>query len=111
MSHAIILPILLPLFLGALLLIGHTWSRQVRRGISLVGCLALLPVCLYLVMLAGAGQLQVYALGNWAAPFGIMLLLDRFNAALLLVTALLASLALIYACRGEDEQGPNFHAL
>ena len=44
MSHAIILPILLPLFLGALLLIGHTWSRQVRRGISLVGCLALLPV-------------------------------------------------------------------
>ena len=46
MSHAIILPILLPLFLGALLLIGHTWSRQVRRGISLVGCLALLPVCL-----------------------------------------------------------------
>ncbi|MFV9657825.1 monovalent cation/H+ antiporter subunit D [Pseudomonas sp. NY15366] len=111
MSHAIILPILVPLFFGALLLIGHTWSRQVRRGISLVGCLALLPVCLYLVGLAGAGQLQVYALGNWAAPFGIMLLLDRFNAALLLVTALLASLALIYACRGEDEQGPNFHAL
>ncbi|WP_341781005.1 monovalent cation/H+ antiporter subunit D [Ectopseudomonas mendocina] len=111
MSHAIILPILLPLFFGALLLIGHGWSRGVRRGTSLVGCLALLPVSAHLVVLAGAGQLQVYALGNWAAPFGIMLLLDRFNAALLLVTALLASLALIYACRGEDERGPNFHAL
>lgn len=111
MSHAIILPILLPLFFGALLLIGHGWSRGVRRGISLAGCLALLPISAHLVVLAGAGQLQVYALGNWAAPFGIMLLLDRFNAALLLVTALLASLALIYACRGEDERGPNFHAL
>lgn len=111
MSHAIILPILLPLFFGALLLVGHGWSRDVKRGISLVGCLALLPFCLYLVWLAGAGQLQVYALGNWAAPFGIMLLLDRFNAALLLLTSLLACFALVYACRGDDERGPNFHAL
>lgn len=68
-------------------------------------------MCLYLVLLAGEGQLQVYALGNWVAPFGIMLLLDRFNAALLLLTALLACFALIYACRGDDERGPNFHAL
>ena len=111
MSHAIILPILLPMFFGALLLVGHSWSREVKRGISLVGCLALLPVCLYLVQLAGTGQLQVYALGNWAPPFGIMLLLDRFNAALLLLTSVLAGFALIYACRGEDERGPNFHAL
>lgn len=111
MSHAIILPILLPMFFGALLLVGHGWSREVKRGISLTGCLALLPVCLYLVLLAGAGQLQVYALGNWVAPFGIMLLLDRFNAALLLLTSLLACFALIYACRGDDERGPNFHAL
>lgn len=111
MSHAIILPILLPMFFGALLLVGHGWSREVKRGISLIGCLALLPVCLYLVLLAGAGQLQVYALGNWVAPFGIMLLLDRFNAALLLLTSLLACFALIYACRGDDERGPNFHAL
>lgn len=111
MSHAIILPILLPLFIGALLLVGHSWSRTLKRGISLVGCLALLPVCAYLVVLAGTGQLQVYALGNWAPPFGIMLLLDRFNAALLLLTAVLACLALIYACRGDDERGPNFHAL
>ncbi|QNH00029.1 monovalent cation/H+ antiporter subunit D [Pseudomonas sediminis] len=111
MSHAIILPILLPMFFGALLLVGHGWSREVKRGVSLIGCLALLPVCLYLVLLAGAGQLQVYALGNWVAPFGIMLLLDRFNAALLLLTSLLACFALIYACRGDDERGPNFHAL
>ncbi|ATH81406.1 monovalent cation/H+ antiporter subunit D [Pseudomonas sp. KHPS1] len=111
MSHAIILPVLLPMFFGALLLVGHGWSREIKRGISLLGCLALLPVCFHLLLLAGAGQLQVYALGNWAAPFGIMLLLDRFNAVMLLLTALLATFALLYACRGEDEQGPNFHAL
>ncbi|UZZ09309.1 monovalent cation/H+ antiporter subunit D [Ectopseudomonas mendocina] len=111
MSHAIILPVLLPMFFGALLLVGHGWSREIKRGISLLGCLALLPVCIHLLLLAGAGQLQVYALGNWAAPFGIMLLLDRFNAVMLLLTALLATFALLYACRGEDEQGPNFHAL
>ena len=43
----------------------------------MLGCLALLAVCAYLVVLAGTGQLQVYALGNWAPPFGIMLLLDQ----------------------------------
>lgn len=111
MTHAIILPILLPLFVGALLLVGHRWSIRLKRAISLAGCLALLPLCLYLLLLAGQGQLQVYALGNWDAPFGIMLLLDRFNAVMLLLTALLGSCSLLYACRGEDQQGPNFHAL
>jgi multicomponent K+:H+ antiporter subunit D len=48
-------------------------------------------------VLADDGQLRVYALGNWPAPFGIVLVLDRLAAAMTLLTALLAFPALLYA--------------
>lgn len=110
MSHWSILPILLPLFAGALLLILPSHERF-KRALSLLATLALLPLALYLLHLADDGQVRVYAVGGWAPPFGIMLLLDRLSAWLLLATAVLAVAALLYALRGDDRQGPRFHAL
>jgi multicomponent K+:H+ antiporter subunit D len=111
MNHLLILPILLPLFMGALLLIGHRVSKTVKRLLSLLAAWALVPVAVCLLLLAGDDQLRVYALGNWQPPFGIILMLDRLSAVLLLLTAVLGGFALLYACRGDDERGPNFHAL
>ena len=110
MSHWPILPILLPLFAGALLLILPSHER-LKRTLSLLATLALLPLSLYLLQLADDGQLRVYALGDWQPPFGIVLLLDRLSALLLLATAVLASAALLYALRGDDRLSPRFHAL
>ncbi|MBB3102272.1 monovalent cation/H+ antiporter subunit D [Azomonas macrocytogenes] len=111
MKHALILPILLPLFTGGLLLVLHQLSLTVKRAISMLACWALLPIAIWLVLLAGDGELRTYALGGWQAPFGIVLVLDRLAALMLLVNAFLAAFALLYACRGDDEQGPNFHTL
>ena len=73
---------------------------------------ARLPVlALWLLSLAQQGPVQVYALGNWPAPFGIQLLLDRLSALLLLAVSVLACAALLYAIRGDDKRGLNFHAL
>jgi multicomponent K+:H+ antiporter subunit D len=44
---------------------------------------------------------DLYALGNWPAPFGIVLVLDRLSALMLLLTAVLA-LGLLFACAGDD---------
>ena len=71
MSHWPILPILLPLFAGALLLILPSHER-LKRTLSLLATLALLPLSLYLLQLADDGQLRVYALGDWQPPFGII---------------------------------------
>ena len=87
MSHWPILPILLPLFAGALLLILPSHER-LKRTLSLLATLALLPLSLYLLQLADDGQLRVYALGDWQPPFGIVLLLDRLSALLLLANTL-----------------------
>ena len=111
MKHLIMLPILLPLFSGSLLLIGGRLGLRWQRLFSCLASFLLLPVAVLLVQQADGGVLLSYALGNWQAPFGIALLLDRLSAMLLLLTAILASVAVIYACRGDDQRGENFHAL
>ena len=111
MNHLIMLPILLPLFSGSLLLIGGRLGLRWQRLFSCLASFLLLPVAVLLVQQADGGVLLSYALGNWQAPFGIALLLDRLSAMLLLLTAILASVAVIYACRGDDQRGENFHAL
>ena len=111
MNHALILPILLPLFMGALLLFAHRLGTGAKRLLSLAATWTLVPLAAWLLWLAGDDQLRIYALGDWQPPFGIILMLDRLSALLLLVTALLAGCAVLYAVRGDDERGPNFHAM
>ena len=110
MNHLLILPILLPLFAGAALLMLPSLER-IKRTLSILACLALIPVALLLMRQAAEGDLQVYALGGWQAPFGIVLMLDRLSALMLLVTAVLGTAVAIYAARGDDRRGMRFHAL
>lgn len=111
MSHLLIAPILLPLFIGALLLMSYRLPQSLKRWVSAMATWALVPLAISLLLLADDGQLRMYTLGNWQAPFGITLVLDRLSAMMLLVTSILAGFAVIYACRGDDDKGPNFHAL
>ncbi len=111
MSHLLILPILIPLFAGALLLIGHRRPPALQRAFSLAATAALLPLAIWAVGQAETGSLQFYALGNWQPPFGIVLMLDRLSAMMLLLTAVLALPVLLYACAGDDRRGVHFHAL
>jgi multicomponent K+:H+ antiporter subunit D len=92
-------------------LILHGLDRPLKRRLSLAATWLQVPLAIWLLLLAGDGQLRIYALGNWQPPFGIILLLDRLSALMLLLGAVLAGFALLYACRGDDVRGPNFHAL
>lgn len=111
MNHVLIFPILLPLLVGSLLMIGHRLSKPIRRVVSLLATWLLVPLALVLLVQANSGTLSIYQLGDWVQPFGIMLLLDRLSAMMLLLTAVLASFAVLYASRGDDDKAPNFHAL
>ena len=109
MSHLPILPVLVPMFAGALLLVLGA-SMDTKRALSLLATFLQIPLAAMLLVEAGQG-ISVYALGNWMPPFGIVLVVDRLSALLLLVTEVLASAALIYAVRGDDAAGRNFHPL
>lgn len=110
MNHWIIAPLLLPLVAGMLilLLVGR---RDVQRAVSIGATVGLLPIAILLMCFAGDGEFGVYRLGNWPAPFGIVLVLDRLSALMLLLTVMLALPVVLYAVNGDDRRGRDFHVL
>jgi multicomponent K+:H+ antiporter subunit D len=111
MSHLVILPILIPLVAGALLLLAERLGQGAERVIGVAATAALLPVALLLLSHAAGDVPQVYYLGDWPAPYGIVLVVDRLSALMLTLCAVLALAALLYALKGDDRLGRHFHAL
>ncbi len=112
MTHLIAWPVLLPLITGFILILAQTGGIHLRRTISFLAVIGLVLLSCALVSTSLTGQYQVYLLGNWTAPFGIVLVLDRLSALMVLITALLALGALWYAiATNTDNKGAHFHVL
>ncbi|MGQ7260288.1 monovalent cation/H+ antiporter subunit D [Vreelandella sp. V005] len=111
MQHLIVFPVVLPLVAGILLLYQRHGLVHYKRAVSVVATVLLLVVTIALLRQADSGEITYYALGDWQAPFGIVLVLDRLSALMLLVTAVLAIGVVVFACAGDDEKGSNFHGL
>jgi multicomponent K+:H+ antiporter subunit D len=111
MSHLPVIPVLLPLLVGALLLIVEKRGIALQRGIAFASTALLVAVAVALVVRADSGQIDIYLLGNWPAHLGIALTVDRLSALLVLTTALLALACVIHASAGWDRKAPHFHAL
>ncbi|MCA8864939.1 MULTISPECIES: monovalent cation/H+ antiporter subunit D [unclassified Halomonas] len=111
MQHLIVFPVVLPLVAGILLLYQRQGLVRYKRAVSVAATALLLLVAIGLLRQAASGEITYYALGDWQAPFGIVLVLDRLSALMLLLTAILAVGAVVFACAGDDEKGSNFHGL
>lgn len=109
--HLMILPVLIPLFAGALLTLLHSLSMRQQRALSISSIIGQLLVAALLMQQALSGDYFIYQLGNWQAPYGIVLVLDQLSAMMLLLLAGLALFSVLYACIGDDRKGAHFHAL
>jgi multicomponent K+:H+ antiporter subunit D len=110
-GHGIVVPIVLPLVTGALLLVLEKAGSRWVGALSAASTLGLLVVAALLVGQAAGGGVQATLLGNWQAPYGIALALDRLSALMLLLTAVVACAALVYSLGTDARRGPHFHAL
>ena len=116
-EHLIIAPILIPFFAGALMLVYDERQRRAKLTISLIAVAATLLAGMELLVrskgseLTGNNDIGFYLLGDWAAPYGIVLVVDRLSAMMLVLTGLLALPALLYAAAGWHRQGQHFHSL
>lgn len=110
-SPLVMAPILLPFAAGVVLLALRDLSMPVRRLIAAAVAIAQIVVAVLLLRAVSAGDILVYALGGWPAPWGIVLVADRLAAWMVLTTALLAVFALLYAGNGIDRRGRHFHVL
>ncbi|MDI6625077.1 MAG: monovalent cation/H+ antiporter subunit D [Brevundimonas sp.] len=104
--------VVLPAVVGAASVLMLRHRLDASRLVSLGACLALVGIAAALVVHASGGTTESYALGNWRAPFGIVLVLDRLSAMMLLLTAGLATVVMTYAvATGMDRKGWHFHPL
>ncbi len=86
--------------------------RNLALALSLGGAIAMLVAAVALLALAQDDTVRSYALGGWAAPFGIILVLDRLAATMLVLAALLGAIVLLHAVvTGADRRGWHFHPL
>ena len=111
MSQWIIAPVILPAMTAAFLLLALRHHLGPQRLASIAATVALLAVSLFLYDKAAAGGPFPYRLGDWPAPFGIVLVLDKLSATMLVLTAVLALCVVLYASAGWDRRGRHFHPL
>jgi multicomponent K+:H+ antiporter subunit D len=110
-EHLIVAPVALPLAAAALLLLPAERRHGLKAALSLGFALAHAAVALALAARAGAPVTHVYALGEWPAPFGIVLVADRLSALLVLLASVLVLAALVYSLARWHRAGPHFHSL
>lgn len=119
-QHTPIFSILLPALTAFfLLLLGNPgsgsletdWRQPWRRGISHVSTFIGLVIAICYLINSNDGQISVYTLSEWSAPFGIVLVLDRLSALMLVLTYVLAVPVIWYASKQWDTQGRYFHAM
>ncbi|OYX84229.1 MAG: cation:proton antiporter, partial [Azorhizobium sp. 32-67-21] len=111
LDHMMILPVILPAMVAAFLVIALRHHLKGQRIVSIAVTLLLTGVAAILFAQASDGTVRAYRLGDWPAPYGITLVLDRLSATLLLLTAALALCVVVYAAGGVDTRGRHFHPL
>ena len=112
MNHWLVMPIILPAMLAPFIVLAMRHDLVLQRVFSIAGSVALLAVSVGLMALAASGPPQLYELGNWPAPFGIVLVLDRLSALMVLLSSILAVTVSIYTTSsGWDKRGRHFHGL
>lgn len=110
-AHILIAPILVPLLTGTLLVLLRGSATPMRRTLSMLGVQLLFGVSLWLLFQVVRGDVLVYQLGSWAAPYGIVLVADRLAAGMVLLTSVLALFAMMHAIQGSDRRGRQYHVL
>ena len=111
-SHFIVMPVVLPLAVGAALVAIGRRRAALAGTLGVASCAALLVLAALLAARAHeGGATAVYLLGNWHAVFGVSLVLDRLAALMLVLTALVGLVCAIYSRGGDDARGAHFHAL
>jgi len=111
MSHWIIAPLVIPLVTATVIVLAGERRIRMQRVAGAMGLACLAGAVAVLLSDASQGEPTAYALGNWPAPFGIVLVIDRLAALMLALATGVAIACYTAALDGWDTRGCHFHAL
>ena len=115
MPHLMLAPITLPMFTAALMLLMREEQQRLKLSVNIASTLLGLVIAIALLGWtdqAGAPvTMGVYLPGNWPAPFGISLALDRLSAMLLVLTSIVALASIVFAAARWHRAGVHYHPL
>ncbi|WP_312305813.1 monovalent cation/H+ antiporter subunit D [Pulveribacter sp.] len=115
MPHLMLAPIALPLFTATLTLLMREERQRVKLALNIastaLGLLIAVALLRWTHQASTPAGMGVYLQGNWAAPFGIVLVLDRLSALMLVLTSAIALCAIVFAGTRWHRAGVHFHTL
>jgi multicomponent K+:H+ antiporter subunit D len=111
LPHLIVVPILLPMVAAAAMLLVGEGRLRLKAAIGLASTVLGLAVACALLQASEERGVVAYLPGNWPAPFGIALAMDRLSAAMLVLTWTVGTTSLLFASARWDRAGVHFHPL
>lgn len=118
LRHIVILPVLVPLLAAAAMLFLAEARRPARVALAIGSVLAQLVTGGMLLFLTSDAApfiwqegIGVYAIGDWPAPFGIVLVVDRLAAVMVTLAAVVSLATIVYSISRWDRPGQPFHSL
>ncbi|MGB9987878.1 complex I subunit 5 family protein [Salarchaeum japonicum] len=113
MNQFVIAPLLVALCTAIVTLLTRRFGRA-QRALSVLGAVGYVAAVAWLITAVyPAGDPAVYHLGDWVAPYGIVLVADSLSAFMLAISAVVTLPALVYATRHVSAFGQkvSFHPL
>jgi multicomponent K+:H+ antiporter subunit D len=113
-DHLAILPVALPVLVSAVMVVLSEGRRALKGALSVATVAALLATAIWLAVSVshpGAPVAWTYAAGSWPAPFGIVLVVDRLSALMLVLASFLGLAALLFSLTRQAWAGPRFPSL
>ncbi|OJH40147.1 monovalent cation/H+ antiporter subunit D [Cystobacter ferrugineus] len=111
MPHLMVVPILLPMLSAAVMLLLGEGKRPAKLVLGMSSALLGLAVSAALLAWVDEYGVVAYLPGNWPAPFGITLAVDRLSAGMLVLTWILGTCALSFAFTRWHRAGVHFHPI
>ena len=111
MNNMIMVPFILPFFTALTQIAIPQRHKKWKHFLGLLSLLVLIGIEFYLLSQVWDGKILVSQMSNWPAPYGIVLLIDRLTAIMLLLTSITGFSALLYNLSDKESEHPLFQAL
>lgn len=108
MNNLIIMPLVIPLLTGIILIFFNkrVYVQKWISGLASFAGIILSGIVVYTVRIDG---IQTLSLGNWKAPYGIVLVADMYASLLVLTTSIIGFTSLLFAFSTISKDRENFY--